>query len=49
MLIKRLDQGLVTNMKKFNYQEWEYLVMNWWAISNTVIYNEGVLKPKRKI
>lgn len=49
VLIKRLDQGLITNMKKFKYPEGEYLVMNWDRISNTVVYNEGVLKPKRKI
>lgn len=49
ILIKRLDQGLITNMKSFNYPEGEYLVMNWWWISNIVVYNEGILKPKRKI
>jgi hypothetical protein len=36
-------------MKSFNYPEGEYLVMNWWWISNTVVYSEGILKPKRKI
>jgi len=49
ILIKRLDQGLITNMKNFQYPEGEYLVMNWDKISNTVVYSEGVLKPKRKI
>ena len=48
-LIKRLDQGLITNMKNFQYPEGEYLVLSWDKISNTVVYNEGVLKPKRKI
>ena len=48
-LINRLNQGLVTNMKNFQYTEGEYLVLNWDKISNTVVYSEGVLKPKRKI
>ncbi|MDA7494853.1 tRNA pseudouridine(55) synthase TruB [Candidatus Gracilibacteria bacterium] len=48
-LIKRLNQGLVTNMKDFQYPEGEYLVMNSDHVSNVVTYNEGVLKPKRKI
>lgn len=49
ILIKRLNQGLVTNMKNFKYPEGEYLVLNWGKISNTVIYKDTVLKPKRKI
>lgn len=48
-LIKRLNQWLVTNMRNFKYPEGEYLVKNHDIISNIVSYNEGVLKPKRKI
>ena len=49
ILIKRLNQWLITNMKQFNYSEGEYLVKNEGIISNIVSYNEGVLKPIRKI
>lgn len=48
-LIKRLNQGLVTNMRKFQYPEGEYLVKNNEIISNIVSYKDGVLKPIRKI
>lgn len=48
-LIKRLDQWLVTNIRNFWYPQWEYFVKNNDSITNIVAYNNGVLKPIRKI